>query len=376
MDSEFQDNLYENLIKLVEKSEAFYFKDFTFSSTIYRIFNYRLATYTDFLEPGALECRGVMFEMDGDKPLRVACLPMQKFFNLHENPMTMNINYKKVDEIALKADGSLISSFIHMVKMGHPVLRLKSKGSIASDQCKAANVWLNKIVNEELKCDIHALTKVGFTVDMEWCSPKNRIVIGYEKPHLTVLGVRNNVDGHYCCKDSELIKQHHGLSAAWVESVDVGQPKDFIEAIPNMEQIEGYVVTLESGQRFKVKTQWYLTRHYNKDSITIPRRLFEAVVNEATDDLRAMFFDDPLAIKQIDDMEKKVEKLYNHYVDLIERFYKRNELLSRKAYAILGQQELPGLIFPLAMTKFLSKPINYKEWMIKHYKDFNLEDDE
>jgi len=73
-------------------------------------------------------------------------------------------------------------------------------------------------------------------------------------------------------------------------------------------------------------------------------------------------------------MEKKVDKLYNHYVDMVERFYERNKLLSRKDYAILGQSELPGMIFPLGMSKYLEKAFSYKEWMKRHYRDFGIVD--
>ena len=62
-----------------------------------------------------------------------------------------------------------------------------------------------------------------------------------------------------------------------------------------MQNIEGYVIRLASGQRVKIKTAWYLALHHTKDSINSPRRLFEAVLEEATDDMRSLFYDDKLA---------------------------------------------------------------------------------
>ena len=53
-------------MRLTDTSEAFYFKDFPLNDAIYRIFNYRLASYTEFLAPNALECRGHMFEVKGE----------------------------------------------------------------------------------------------------------------------------------------------------------------------------------------------------------------------------------------------------------------------------------------------------------------------
>ncbi len=88
----YQQTMYDELMDLVEVSESFYYKDFPLDDSIYRVFNYRMCSYTDFLQPSALECRGHMFEVSDDTrtatAIRLASLPMEKFFNLNENPMT------------------------------------------------------------------------------------------------------------------------------------------------------------------------------------------------------------------------------------------------------------------------------------------------
>ncbi len=102
----YQQKIYDELSTLVEANEAFFFNDWEFEGAIYRNFNYRLASYTDFCQPSALECRGIMFEIDADnKPVRLASLPFEKFFNLYENPFTIDLDLSKVKEIADKADG-------------------------------------------------------------------------------------------------------------------------------------------------------------------------------------------------------------------------------------------------------------------------------
>ena len=67
----------------------------------------------------------------------------------------------------------------------------------------------------------------------------------------------------------------------------------------------------------------------------------EAVLEEATDDLRTLFHDDPLVIKMIEEMELFVEHKYNSLVSTVEAFYTENKDLERKEYAIKGQAELP-----------------------------------
>ena len=155
----------------------------------------------------------------------------------------------------------------------------------------------------------------------------------------------------------------------------------FINCVPDIKKtdhsplIEGFVCRLQSGVSFKVKTLQYLALHHTKDSINIPRRLYEAVLEEATDDMRSLFHDDPLAIKLISEMEIFVERKYNHLVDKVERFYERCKNLDRKSYAITGQTSLTKLQFGLAMAKYLEKDFSYKETMKKRWKEFGLADE-
>lgn len=97
--NKYQLQMYNDLMNLVSNSDVFYFQDFEVDGHTYRIFNYRLASYTDFMQPSALECRGHMFEIVGgdkcssqyDSPIRLATLPMQKFFNLNEVSPDINV---------------------------------------------------------------------------------------------------------------------------------------------------------------------------------------------------------------------------------------------------------------------------------------------
>ena len=90
--NKFQLNLYNDLFALANSNEAFFFKDQELDNLVYRVFSYRLASYNDFCAPGAFESRGIMFEMDQETPIRLAAMPMEKFFNDSENPFTMNLD--------------------------------------------------------------------------------------------------------------------------------------------------------------------------------------------------------------------------------------------------------------------------------------------
>lgn len=394
--NDFQQNLYYDLMNLVDSSEAFYFQDVEKDERWYRIFNYRLASYTEFLKPAALECRGHMFEIEkSGSPeevtmLRLASLPMEKFFNLYENPMTMNLDLYSIDLIEDKVDGSLISTYAHCAYHQPGYLQLKSKGSLYSDQASDAMLWLSK--HGDFKHQLHKLTALGYTINLEWLAPHNRIVIGYQEPQLRVLTIRNNMDGSYMNKDN-LHDSYKEIRDRWVDQIVVVNTVDdesavlvgdqlkvlnlkkFVDMIPDMEHIEGFVIRLSAGQRVKIKTKWYLALHHSKDSINSDRRLYEAVLSEATDDLRSLFHDDPVAIARIEVMEQFVDKAYNHLVDTVERFYERNKTLERKDFAILGQKELTRHQFGLAMRRYLNQEVNYKDFMLAKWKEFGVKDD-
>lgn len=369
--NEYQQALYDNLMALVEERDTFYFQDFVLNGNTYRIFNYRLASYTDFLQPGALECRGVMYLVLGDLPLSMVCLPFHKFFNLNENPLTMDLDLSQIHSITLKMDGSLISTYWHSSfdERVHE-LRLKSKGSIASTQALSAMKWLDG--NEKFKDELAELAGHDLIVNMEWCAPDNRIVIGYEEPHLKVLSVRDMWDGSYV--PLSVLNDLKELSKHWVEQVDPPNKEQFVRSIPQMTNVEGYVVQTRNAW-FKVKTDWYLALHRLKDSINSPRRLFEAVLDEASDDLRASFHDDPLAIKQIGEMEEYATTLYNEMVKTVEAYYEANKHLDRKSYAIKGQQELKRMYFGLAMMKYTDREPNYKDFLKRQWKTLGLKDE-
>lgn len=370
-------DIFDALMALCSTNEAFYFKDFVLDDKTYRIFNYRLAQYSDFLKPFALEARGIMFLMNGEKPRRIASRPMEKFFNLDENPFTMNLDLERnLHRVMEKVDGSLISTYRHTNERGNHALRLKTKGSLSSDQAIMAERYLNREENYALKQDLLWATYYDYTVNMEFISPQNRIVIGYPEEKLVVLNIRHNETGQYLV-GKEALSMFPDVAKYWVEyrTYRTDDPYDgFVDRIVNEEGVEGYVFEMYDGQKVKVKTKWYLTLHHTKDSLNSNRRLFECVINETTDDLRSLFHDDPVAIQRIKDMEDKIIPVFDHMVVSVESYYEANKHLSRKEYAILGQTIDDGL-FKLKMDKYTGRVVDYKAFSISHPEFYKVRDD-
>lgn len=362
--NQFQHELYWQLMMLcAEKDSPFYYTDFPITAndgSCFRVFNYRIPSFSDFQKPGALNSRGTMFFVG--KNIQLCCLPMEKFFNVHEGIQTSDEELLNSELITEKVDGSLLSTYSQ-----YDEIYLKSKGSIVSEQAVAGNYYL--ALNRDLHDILFECYRKGYTVNMEWVAPDNQIVVGYPEKRLVVLNARSIEDGSYMEHNiAKLIFGEHYVAHKEFSSLE--DKKNFLKNIPSMEGIEGFVIRLASGRQVKYKTEWYITRHRIKDSINNPRHLFEAVVDEATDDIRELFRADKESLEKISRMERFVSHEFNSMVKEVEAFHKENKILSRKEYAILAQNHFYGnFYFPVVMNLYLNKPVDYKEFFKEHWDD-------
>lgn len=363
----YSQTLYQNLMNLCESTDSFYFIDHTVNDNHYRVFTYRLASFMDFQKPSALECRGHTFLITKYGPTLVS-LPMNKFFNYDEHigwGKSIDLSGKLM--IQDKLDGSLISTVSNM----NGIL-LKSKTSFTSEQATDATNWLNSRENERFKNKIQQIVAWNHTVNFEWTSPNNTIVIGYPEPRLTVLNVRSNADGSYLPYEQMIdIFENKNVVSLYDPPSD---PYRFIEDIRSAVGIEGVIIYTNSGLIVKHKTDAYTHTHRFKDSVTNDRKLFELCLNETTDDARSLFVNDPIIIERINNMEQRVSKIYNSIHKDVYSFYEDNKDLSRKDYAIKGREMLDNSIFPLAMNLYLDKLIDIKINMVKNFKNYGIDD--
>lgn len=373
--NEYQAKLFSNLNELVKTSEAFFVTKAVnpITETVFWMFNYRLPSYSDFQLPSAIEARGIMFEMNGDTPVSLASFPMFKFFNLHENPSVMDLDFDTINRVEVKADGSLISTYVD-----NGGVYLKTKGSLTSQQAVSSYEWIQHASQADLWASVQHLTLNGYTVNMEWTSPRNRIVLSYQEEQLFILNVRNNQTGviYSSAEDLQRVCEFNvsHLHNWWIDSVDITNmdKKQFISSIESMQGIEGFIVKFDNGKWVKVKTTQYRNLHKTKDSINNDKDLYVCIVNETADELRSLFYDDEYALKRITVAEEHVSKHYNHMIHTVETFFEENKHLSRKDYAVKGQAELDKHLFVLAMEKYIGRDVDYKTSMIKSYDIYQL----
>lgn len=356
-------NLYQNLKSLIASDDSFYSTIVEYEGRKYEIFNYRLVPWSSFMKPDALWCRGTMFDITTEPFL--VCRPPEKCFNWGEG----NVSHHEA-QIVLKMeklDGSLISSFLH-----NGELKLKSKGSLASTQAIAAKKWLDMPENVQFRQYVEKMTKSGHTVSMEYCSPSNRIVVGYMEESLKILNAVVNETG-----ETKYPIHKDLCDVPWLVSHDivycVGQEQQdaFVKNIAKETVGEGYVLVLRkegTSYAVKCKNDAYVLLHKTKDSITSPRALFECVIDSVTDDLKAMFLSDPVSL-MIQDMESKVIPKYNKMISDAESFHSSFKHLERKDYAITAKYIMPQYM-GLLMELYLGREPKYTEFAKKNMNMF------
>lgn len=312
----------------------------------------------------------------------------------------LDLSDDNIDGVMDKLDGSIISTMMHEGRM-----ILKSKTSLSSDHAAQAEKYLEK--NSYLREILEIHTKMGYSVHMELTSPDLRIVLGYPEVKLTILSMRRLEDGAMVNRQN--FYDHFndefrdgGQLQFWVKDygpeyfsinpfadqgpmtvtkaatrIEDGQEVKnevgaFIDSIKAMTGVEGYIVRLKNGEHIKIKCDWYCALHHTKDSISAPRRLFEAVLNGGADDLKAMFAVDELTIARIVEMENKVVATYNKIVATVENFYEANKDLDRKSYAIKAKGESEDGMMSLKMNIYQGKENDFKEFALKHPEMFGV----
>lgn len=368
-------DLFLDLMHLCETDDSFYYKDTWYLRAGYwaRVFSYRLASYTSFLKPGALECRGHTFVVDDDGEfVDIISVPFHKFFNLNENPFVMDVSLDSPKTILDKADGSLISTVWWRET---DTIHMKSKTSFSSSQATSANTNFKTgtMIISKAKAAIENAVRSGFTVNMEYVSPRNRIVIPYERVDLKILSVRYNEDGSYV--------DHEDIAKMWPdmyphlirEYTHFSGHDDLVEWIENGTGFEGVVVRTADDRFVKLKTEWYRSLHRAIDAVDSDKKILETVLSDSSDDFKALVSETrPDVKKRIEDIESVVIPYYNDLVRSVEGFVdqmKNEGITERKDVAIKAKQTLPPDTIPLIMNLWNGKKVDYPKYLMNRHKE-------
>ena len=226
------------------------------------------------------ECRGLIFDNDTGIIIR---RPFHKFFNLYENVDTLPVNLDFSDGylVAEKLDGSMIAPFI----TSDGVLRWGTKMG-ETDVSRDMETWINANWSKRAFDRVQYFIELGWTPIFEWTSPRNQIVVPYEKSELTLTAVRDMVVGEYYSlwRTYEILNsvKDFPIVNSPLSSVDID---DLVLEAKGEVDREGYVIYIDDVPTVKIKNDWYLAIHKAKDNILYERHVINLILDEKIDDV-------------------------------------------------------------------------------------------
>ena len=245
-----------------------------------------------------------------------------------------------------------------------------------------------QLILGQYRDEVEQLVRRNYTINFEYTSPLNQIVLLYSESKLSVLSIRCHSNGETLFGDRLISFLHENDSPTILQNIvsfkTIPTPITHEELIKNIRQEtegEGYVVEItppnQKSYLVKIKTEQYLRLHHTKFDRCSSRYFFECVIHEQTDDLRSLFTNTKDVLDKIKAIEVKTRPIYNQLIQIVELFYEENKHLSRKDYAIKASNTREIKIYmPLVMNLFVGKENDYKKFSIQHMKDlFHINDE-
>ena len=369
---EFKIPTREECQEIVKNSEAFYVTETEVDGFKVELYDYRLASISDFVDNNAFELRGLCFVYNETKREWESNILLNKFFNVNQTIGWMydDVRYKAVAGVQDKLDGSVIS----FVKFPNGEIKAKSKMSFTSDQAVMAQEVYNNCLG--LRVFVQESLMRGFTPIFELVSPENQIVLEYQDTELVLLQIRDSVKGNYLniyqyfyqyygetyddMMDNE-IKPFFKLADRYASKFMTPPSLDsLLEMKETTEGIEGWIVTFEDGQMAKIKTDWYIQLHglIGPDAFR-ENLLIETILEDNIDDVVAQLAEGTKK-EMIIELTEKVQHNFNHQVMEYKKL--RGEYYNvyqedRKEFAL---QYSPGGKKPHPMFGLVMKNLNGK----------------
>jgi RNA ligase len=299
----------------------------------YSVIDYVYALADSFDDPIRIECRGLKFAPDGS----ILARPLHKFKNIGECAETQPhmLDFTKPHIIMEKLDGSMIhpaivnDEVVFMTRMGRTDVARKAERHLTPELADILRGFLNG----------------GATPVFEFTAPDNRIVVNYPESALTLLAVRNTIDGQYWPRR---VLEGMGLPLVKVFDSSHKDAAGFVAYARAVLGFEGFVVQFADGLWVKAKGDDYVMKHKAKDSILQEKNILQLVLSGSLDDVLPLLdeTDADSARAYRDTVEAGVART----VDDLTRFVAANENVPQKEFAINHVRRLPALLQPLAFT--------------------------
>lgn len=293
---------------IVATNPAFYRIDTVVDGVNVFIYNYRLASITDFTDAlrdnsnlQAFELRGITFVEQPDGSFE-RFLALSKFFNYSETVgwMPEDLAAKHIRCVYDKLDGSMI----HFIRLPNGKFVAKTKQVFDSDQAIAANKILEK--SHALQAYLSYMYKSKTTPIFEYTAPDNHVVIPYSKQELTVIQVRLNESGAYL----PVVFTPPNINRVDSRTYSL---HDLTRMQKTVTGEEGWIANMD-GKLVKFKTDWYFIQHRAKEGLSSNKlSLFELVMNDGFDDAISLLDPSFSELKQTLEQEASLLRhWYNH----------------------------------------------------------------
>lgn len=287
---------------------------------------------------------------------------MRKFFSLGETVGSQKVDYKTAKRAFMKEDGSLLTTYL---SPEDGKLKFKSQ---KQPTFKEYDI-VEKSVSEDLAEELTKLYEEGICVDLELTTPKNRVFLDYPDYKVHVLRARSREDGSNV-DIRQVAESYPAVKAALVKEIPVSA-MDI-----NKAGIEGYVIEMNDGTLYKVKTIPYLSMSAvinMQDRSKEKQYMYQAALDGVLDDIRSLYHyrthspNFPLKeiLAKLDATEVYAKRTYRELIEKVESLYESHKHLDRADYAkaMKENQEL----MPLLMSKYTGKEVDYKAWAVKLY---------
>ncbi len=366
---------YKECVEMCQKSDSpFYEAKLIVDGYPVSLFNYRLASSSEFKTYKSREMRGICFVFKEDGSLFERFILLEKFFNLNQVPDTLYSVVKnyKIKFINNKEDGS-IASFI---KLPNGKVVGRSKMGFDNDQANGINRIYR--TNTDVKKFVDYVISIDYTPIFEFVSPYNRIVLRYPSEELILLKLRDNKTGKHIDIRDHLDKVGSIRVAPFEDEIhDLDQ---LIDLTATQVDKEGSIVTCEDEHGrdffFKIKTPWYMSLHgLLTDDLYREHIIIGYILDDKIDDILGQIPEDEkeahirinkivdIVKKSISDKVSEIEKDYRQYVSMN---------ISKKDYAINHRKNNPNFGFVMNMVKADDLKKMSKEEILDIYD--NMED--
>jgi RNA ligase len=272
----------------------------------------------------------------------VVARPFDKFFNWYPQ-----LPYTQQDIVAVteKMDGTLGILYRHQGEY-----RIATRGGFTGEQALWATQHLQSHHNLEGLPD-------DLTLMFEVIYPENRVVVDYgDQAELILLAARNRFSGAYLTIDkvySLAVKYGFGFPVLYNPQ---HSPQWFAESAAQLDvNIEGYVIEMTDGTRWKIKGDRYRNLHKLLTEITF-NSVLACVQDGSIDDVYAIV---PKAWHpQIRAWEQEIRRKFRDTERTLHQWFFNAPRHDRKAFALHVQRYTPKSLHPYFFALLDGKSID------------------